>query len=41
MAEDRTKLNDLSGKNKPKVSELERYYKDWADKCNIQEREKA
>jgi len=35
MIEDRTELNDLSRKNKPKVKELEAAYNIWAKRCGV------
>jgi len=35
MAEDRTELNDLFRKNKPKVQKLEAAYATWAERCGI------
>ncbi|HEY64379.1 MAG TPA: arylsulfatase [Caldilineae bacterium] len=35
MIEDRTELNDLADKNKPKVKELAAIYDAWAERCNV------
>ncbi len=33
--EDRTELNDLRGRNRPKSDELERLYAEWAERCGV------
>jgi arylsulfatase len=32
---DRTELNDLAGKNRAKVKELEAVYERWAQRCGV------
>ncbi len=35
MEADRTELNDLYDRNRPKSRELERLYEEWADRCGV------
>ena len=35
MQEDRTELNDLSAKNRPKVEEFAGLYHSWADRVDV------
>ena len=35
MEEDRTELNDLSQRNRPKVAELVKLYFEWAERCGV------
>jgi arylsulfatase len=35
MEMDRTELNDLAGKNRPKVNELAALYDEWAERCDV------
>ena len=35
MEQDRTELNDLYARNRPKAQELERIYAEWAERCGV------
>jgi arylsulfatase A-like enzyme len=35
MAEDRTELNDLAGKNRPQVEKMAAMYDEWAARCGV------
>jgi arylsulfatase len=35
MEEDRTELNDLAARNRPKVEELQALYDPWAERCGV------
>ena len=35
MREDRTELNDLTGRKQKKVKEMETLYNEWANRCGV------
>jgi arylsulfatase A-like enzyme len=40
MVEDRTELNDLAERNKPRVEKMVAMYNEWADRCEVIPRER-